>query len=479
MSRALALVCIPALLLGAPGPAAADVIHVDQAAICGLGDGSVATPYCTIQQGIDAAVAGDQVLVAPGTYVETLDYLGKAITVASTAGYAQTTIDGNGGGPVVLFGSFEGQDSVLDGFTVTNGFTGISCSGTEPTIRNCAIVRNFSQFVAASAIACNGFGPHSSFPELHPVIENCLIARNLAVGQFGGPALRIGNLSSPIITNTTITENISNLPSDPVFPNAGGIQNQGSFPVITNCILWNNQPQDLVNDPSALPIGLPDVSFSDVGGGWIGPGNLDTDPLFVDPDADDFHLSQFSPCVDTGTNTPAGGLLTTDLEGDDRVVDGDGDSLPVVDMGADEVATAECFLVIGPAPGIAPFLPGLHLFAAQLAPVTASWAVTLTEIPEIPLAPAGLLPTGIAFQGPGGGGVAEATVLCAQVLMWNPAAFPANPAQWSNGVALTYEGANTWTASNYGLANGMQLSVDVVATRKGPVARFSFRIAGL
>jgi hypothetical protein len=50
----------------------------------------------TIQAGIDAAIPGDTVLVAPGTYVERISFLGKAITVQSETGPAGTVIDGNG-----------------------------------------------------------------------------------------------------------------------------------------------------------------------------------------------------------------------------------------------------------------------------------------------------------------------------------------------------------------------------------------------
>ncbi|MDI6736614.1 MAG: hypothetical protein QME42_10580 [bacterium] len=77
--------------------------------------------YTTIQAAINAATTGDTVLVNNGTYIENINFNGKAITVQSINGTTSTIIDGNASGSVVVFGSGEGINSVLTGFTITNG----------------------------------------------------------------------------------------------------------------------------------------------------------------------------------------------------------------------------------------------------------------------------------------------------------------------------------------------------------------------
>src|SRR5262245_20853172 len=98
----------------------------------------------TIQAGIALANDGDTVLVAPGLWVGVIAFLGKAITVRSESGPRVTIIDGADGSflPVVTFHGGEGTDSILRGFTVTNGDNrfsdsfggGISCvlQGANP-----------------------------------------------------------------------------------------------------------------------------------------------------------------------------------------------------------------------------------------------------------------------------------------------------------------------------------------------------------
>jgi hypothetical protein len=146
----------------------------------------VPSDYPTIQAGINAAAPGDTVLVAPGTYVENIDFLGKAITVTSEAGAETTLIDGNQADPVVKFVSGEGRASVLAGFTVLNGMSrsglptnghggGIHILGASPTITGNVIANNR---------ACSGAG--ISVESAAPLIRGNTIVNNRQAGCGGG-----------------------------------------------------------------------------------------------------------------------------------------------------------------------------------------------------------------------------------------------------------------------------------------------------
>ncbi len=106
--------------------------HVDDDACPGPGSGTESDPFCSIQTAIDTATDGDEVVVRAGTYLENINYLGKAITVRSSDPedpdtVASTVIDGRGAqeedtfGSVVTFINGETSDSLLNGLTLLGG----------------------------------------------------------------------------------------------------------------------------------------------------------------------------------------------------------------------------------------------------------------------------------------------------------------------------------------------------------------------
>jgi len=147
-----------------------------------------------------------------------------------------------------------------------------------------------------------------------PTLINCIFSANSAHYDGGGVYNRE---SQARLTNCTLSRNTAGQGS--------GIYNEDSNPILTNCIVWGNSGQEIMNERSTAYI-----SFSDVYGDWPGNGNIYADPLFIDPDNHDYHLSEDSPCIDAGPNTPQGGLPETDIDGEQRVM------LGRVDMGADE-----------------------------------------------------------------------------------------------------------------------------------------------
>jgi len=73
--------------------------------------------------------------------------------------------------------------------------------------------------------------------------------------------------------------------------------------------------------------------LADVSGVSAGASSLRVDPRLADPDAEDYHLTAQSLLIDAGTTD---GAATTDLDGDPRPIDGNGDGTASVDIGADE-----------------------------------------------------------------------------------------------------------------------------------------------
>ncbi|UCG58784.1 MAG: HEAT repeat domain-containing protein [Phycisphaerales bacterium] len=151
----------------------------------------VPSQYPTIQAAVDAAVDGDEVIIAPGRYTgdgnRDIDFSGKAMTVRSEGGPESCIIDCQGSEDDrhrgFLFESGETANSVLQGFTITGGFvyTGggaIYCYRSSPTIRDCIIIRNTAS--EGGGIACLDSGV---------TVNECVITDNLATTSGGGVAI--------------------------------------------------------------------------------------------------------------------------------------------------------------------------------------------------------------------------------------------------------------------------------------------------
>jgi parallel beta-helix repeat protein len=169
--------------------------------------------HADIQGAIDAAGAGDTVLVAAGSYVENIDFKGKAITVTSEVGPLGTIIDGNQNWSVAIFVNGEGPGSVLEGFTLYNGQGsgspnyvggGITCKGTSPTIQGNIIRANYAGIGTGYG---NGGGIY--LDGASPVIRNNTITENLANYEAGAIYCRSG--SHPVIEDNMISYNTANI----------------------------------------------------------------------------------------------------------------------------------------------------------------------------------------------------------------------------------------------------------------------------
>ena len=152
----------------------------------------------TIQAAINAAVNGDEILIAPGTYNQGLSLSNKAITLRGSGGAAVTILEGPSPNSKIISVSNAEADTVLDGLTFTNagegfgsGVVGIGNSG--PTIQNCIFSNNNGTAIGGNAVA-------------GMVISNCQFINNIDIAQTGGAIDFFGGVG-PTITNCTFTNN--------------------------------------------------------------------------------------------------------------------------------------------------------------------------------------------------------------------------------------------------------------------------------
>jgi parallel beta-helix repeat protein len=345
-----------------------------------------------------------------GTSNKDLNFVGKAIHLKSVNGSGACIIDCEGEGRGFIFDNSEGNSSIVEGFCVRNGKTfakysagaGVICWGSSPTITGC-MFENCSAWGTDSCgggIACywgsnsvisncivsgnmayrSGGGIYcweSSSPRIvnclikdntaqdsgggifcdyssSPQVINCMVTNNMALG-FKAGGIYCSNSSSPTITNCTIVGNQAETSGGGIFCVAS------AFPALYNSIIWGNSANDGGNEIfAANGSGTVTIAHCDTDDGandiddagnhisW-GAGNIHLEPLFVNASAQDYHLQDGSPCIDAGDNSLVPGGVTTDLDDNPRIFDGDGDTVVTVDMGAYEFGSSRNWVILNPA----------------------------------------------------------------------------------------------------------------------------------
>jgi hypothetical protein len=232
-------------------------------------DGSFLHPYDSIQEALDNANDANIIVVLDGTYTGVgnynIDPAGRAITIRSQNGPEKCIVDCQSNGRAFVFQSGEGPDTVLDGFTITGGYSSthggaVYCYGSSPTVQNCIMTDNYAvlsggaivlednsdALVSRCTIHTNNCGASGagicSTEGSSPTVKNCLIADN--TGKYSGGASSFYE-SNMTFMNCTIADNSATDPTG-----AGGIFCFEGDVTVTNTILWNN------TSPSNNQIGL-------------------------------------------------------------------------------------------------------------------------------------------------------------------------------------------------------------------------------
>lgn len=297
----------------------------------------------TIQAAIDVAIYGDTILVAAGTYVENINFLGKKIVVTSSDGPKATTIQAPATGlftintadnnssdtvltytktytvltteAVVYLVTLEPRGTELSGFTIKGGGnSGIYCDGSSPRILNNIITGNASiQLNTAGGInlintsgalirgnIIYGNNAHTYGAALHA--RNSIgdtICYNITYYNSGIGDFRCLNSTSAIFNNTLNC-----------FDAHDGVMNQlsGTIDVRNNIIIGAPYVGVYAEDGGQAIISYNCIWLSNAdcngSGITVGPGRISADPLFFDANNHDYALSPGSPCIDMGDPDP-------------------------------------------------------------------------------------------------------------------------------------------------------------------------------
>ncbi|MFH0907559.1 MAG: thrombospondin type 3 repeat-containing protein [bacterium] len=246
------------------------------------------------------------------------------------------TLSGNtaarGGGAACYFGGLFANCTL----TENTGSGGACFFYGGGTFNNCTMTDNRSPYdgggaycymggalnncvLSGNSALRDGGGTYSYFGG---IFNNCALSGNTASNRGGGGYVMYCGAT---FDNCTMVGNSAMNDGGGVYCDRGGW--------IHNTIIWSNTAG--FAGANWYTNGV-DPSFDyccttpDPGG----RGNITNDPWFVDAVATNFHLLYGSPCIDSGTNLSS--IITNDLDGIARPLDGDGDGTNAFDMGCYE-----------------------------------------------------------------------------------------------------------------------------------------------